>query len=58
MMRLALMGIALALSSPRGALAGYVFDDSNFRDAVYSWLWNPTFAEATYGHISTWETGG
>ena len=32
--------------------------DSNFRTAVTAWLANATAAEATYGHISTWETGG
>ena len=32
--------------------------DSNIRTAVDAWLANPTAAEATYGHISTWETGG
>ena len=58
MMRLALMGIALAFGSPRSALAGYVFDDSSIRTAVDAWLSNPAAAEATYGHISTWETGG
>ena len=52
------MGIALAFSSPRSALAGYVFDDSSIRTAVDAWLSNPAAAEATYGHISTWETGG
>ena len=55
MMRLALMGIALAFSSPRGALA---MDDSSIRTAVRAWISDPTAAEATYGHISTWETGG
>ena len=48
------MGIALAFSS-RGALA---MDDSSIRTAVDAWLSNPAAAEATYGHISTWETGG
>ena len=54
MMRVTLMGIALAFSS-RGALA---MDDSSIRTAVDAWLSNPAAAEATYGHISTWETGG
>ena len=26
--------------------------------AVTAWLWNLVAAEAAYGHISTWETGG
>ena len=42
----------------RRVLSGYVMTDSNFKTAVYGWLSNPTTAEATYGHISTWETGG
>ncbi|CAH0366918.1 unnamed protein product, partial [Pelagomonas calceolata] len=32
--------------------------DSNIYTARDAWLANPTAAEATYGHISTWETGG
>merc|ERR1719240_684321 len=41
------------------AVAGsYVMTNSNIRTAVDAWLANPTAAEATYGHISTWETGG
>ena len=51
-----LMGV-VAFSS-RGALAGYVMTDSNIYTARDAWLANPTSAEATYGHISTWETGG
>jgi len=41
------------------AVAGsYVMTNSNIRTAVDAWLANATAAEATYGHISTWETGG
>ena len=61
MMRLTLMGgIALAFSSPLDndsmprRLTGYVMDDSSIRTAVDAWLSGDT---ATYGHISTWETG-
>ena len=32
--------------------------DSTIRTAVEEWLSDATAAEATYGHISTWETGG
>jgi len=32
--------------------------DSNIRTAVAAWLADRTAAEATYGHISTWETSG
>jgi len=35
-----------------------VMTDSNIGIAVGAWLSNPTFAEAIYGHISRWETGG
>jgi surface protein len=37
---------------------GGTMGDSTIRDAVGWWRWNETRAEATYGHISTWETGG
>jgi len=33
-------------------------DDSSIRTAIDAWLSNPAAAESTYGHISTWETGG
>ncbi len=36
----------------------FLADDASIRMAVAAWLSNPTAAEATYGHISTWETGG
>ena len=41
-------------------LAGYVMDDSTIRTAVVAWLSASSTAslEATYGHISTWETSG
>ena len=65
MMRLTLMGgIALAFSSPLDndsmprRLTGYVMDDSSIRTAVKAWFDDRSGAEATYGHISTWETGG
>ena len=58
MMRLTfLMGI-VAFSSPRAARAGFAMDDSSIWTARDAWLADPTAAEATYGHISTWETGG
>jgi len=37
---------------------GYAMTDSNIRTAVAAWLSDASAAEATYGHISTWETGG
>ena len=37
---------------------GYVMTDSNIRTAVAAWLSDSASAEATYGHISTWATGG
>jgi surface protein len=35
-----------------------VMTDSNIRTAVTAWFNDETAAEATYGHISTWETSG
>ena len=32
--------------------------DTSIRTAVAAWVSNATTAEATYGHISTWETSG
>ena len=43
---------------PAPAAAGYVMTDSNIRTAVDAWFSDATAAEATYGHISTWETSG
>jgi surface protein len=37
---------------------GNVMVSWKIRWAVTAWLANATAAEATYGHISTWETGG
>ena len=34
------------------------FGDESIRTAVADWLADATAAEATYGHISTWETSG
>ena len=39
-------------------LTGYVMDNGKIRTAVAAWLADKTAAEATYGHISTWETSG
>ena len=41
----------------RRALTGYVMDDSNIRTAA-AWFDDQSAAEATYGHISTWDTSG
>ena len=39
--------------------SGYAFaDKSGLVTAVAGWTSDATTAEATYGHISTWETGG
>jgi surface protein len=35
-----------------------VMDDSNIKTAVRAWLSHSASAEAKYGHISTWATGG
>ena len=42
----------------RRALTGYVMDDSTIRTAVMAWFDDRSGAEATYGHIATWNTGG
>ena len=39
-------------------LTGYVMTDSNIKTAVEAWLSDSAAAEVTYGHISTWDTGG
>ena len=55
--------VLLSISCPAGiaaALAGRqlqnVMDDSTIFTARDAWLANATAAEATYGHISTWDT--
>ena len=40
------------------AVASTPLDDSTIRTAVAAWFSDATAAEAAYGHISTWETGG
>jgi surface protein len=45
-------------SSCDGLITGYALDDTTIRTAVAAWLADATAAEATYGHISTWKTGG
>ena len=42
----------------RRALTGHVMDDDSIRTAVAAWFADQSAAEATYGHISTWETSG
>ena len=52
---------SLAAAGPAKAsrkLTGYVMDDSSIRTAVAAWFADQSAAEATYGHISTWATGG
>jgi hypothetical protein len=46
------------VAAPERRLTGYVMDNDSLRDAVTAWLSDATGAEATYGHISTWDTGG
>ena len=63
---LALVGLVAAhplaqsedFARTRRALTGYAMDDSTIKTAVTAWLADATAAEATYGHISTWETEG
>ena len=54
---ISLFAAARALPSPVRRLSS-VMDDSTIRTAVTAWLADPTAAETTYGHISTWETSG
>jgi hypothetical protein len=50
--------------SPGGRLAavgnvpGYAMDDDSIRTAVAAWTSDAAAAEATYGHISKWDTSG
>ena len=39
-------------------LTDYVMTDSTIRTAVAAWFDDRSGAETTYGHISTWATGG
>ena len=63
---LALVGLVAAhplaqsedFARTRRALTGYAMDDSTIKTAVSAWLNDRSGAAATYGHISTWETGG
>ena len=50
--------IVISLFAAARALPSSVMDDSTIRTAVTAWLADPTAAETTYAHISTWETGG
>jgi surface protein len=45
-------------SEPTAVPTGTPLDDTTIRTAVAAWLADATAAEATYGHISTWATGG
>ncbi|CAH0372367.1 unnamed protein product [Pelagomonas calceolata] len=53
---------SLAAAGPakasRRKLTRYVMDDSTIRTAVAAWFADRSGAETTYGHISTWATGG
>ena len=49
---------AISNYEQRRVLSGYVMTDSNIETAVAAWLADASAAETTYGHISTWETGG
>ena len=55
-----MMGSAalLCVLSLYEAAAGVALDNDSIRTAVAAWLSDSAAAEATYGHISTWETGG
>ena len=44
--------------TPAPTVTPLVADDSTIRTAVAAWLSDRAAAEATYGHISRWETSG
>jgi len=46
------------LGLPAVGSAGTALHDGNIKTAVALWLSDSTAAEATYGHISTWDTSG
>ena len=46
----------VAAPTPRPTAFDGTFDDSTIETAVAAWLADATAAEATYGHISTWDT--
>ena len=48
----------LCVASLVPAVAGTALDNDSIRTAVALWLSDSAAAEAAYGHISTWETGG
>jgi len=50
--------LAQSKPSSRRALTGYAMTDSTIKTAVAAWISDRSGAEATYGHISTWNTGG
>ena len=56
--RARVLGALLAFPQLAAAQAPYVMTDSNIGTAVRAWLSNSASAEATYGHISTWDTSG
>jgi len=49
---------SMVAAAPERRLTGYVMTDSNIYTARDAWLANAAAAEATYGHISTWDTSG
>ena len=50
--------LCLSVAADTGRRLNYAMTDSNIFTARDAWLSNPTAAEATYGHISTWDTSG
>ena len=48
----------LALCFGAATAAKQALDDKTIRVAVRAWFDDRAAAEAEYGHISTWETGG
>ena len=51
-------GVNWAAAVSCGGSGRAKIDDGTIKTAVGRWLLNPAAAEASYGHISTWETAG
>ena len=48
----------LSVAADTGRRLGNAMTDSTIRTAVAAWFDDRSGAEATYGHISTWDTSG
>ena len=49
----------LSSGSVGGSISsGYAFTNADIQTGVDAWVADPTSAESTYGHISTWDVSG